>query len=89
MRVFYNVEILGVSEGIWSVKNLRLTDGERQYERTCRPSPYLALWFSRFTLYPRAQSVKRRSRERRGEDRGFGNEKENTDVFGMFIPANI
>lgn len=44
-------------------ENLRLTDGERRYERTRRPSPYLTQWFSRFTLCPRAQSTKRRSRE--------------------------
>ncbi len=43
MWVFNTVEILGVSKGIWSVKNLRLTDGERQYERTCRPNLYLVV----------------------------------------------
>lgn len=72
IRVF-NIEILGVSEGIWSATNLRLTDGERQYDRTRPTKPSLARQFSRFILYPQAQSVPRHGgQESRGRTAGSG-----------------
>lgn len=72
MRVFNFVDILGVSEGIWSVKS---SDWQTKKDNTRQENKLLQYWFnswfSGFSLWPQALVCRElwRSKEQRGQKR--------------------